>query len=155
MATTKVHKHHNVPALIATLRSQKCVSCGECGTCISLLTGERVCQPCVYNSPMLFHITWNEASHTFGLNWTGLSKLPELLPHKGKRTAVSVAHAKRATFEPPGSLQAAIAQKLVENLDEKLEKKFREICLNPRLWTVTRNEKKDFAEAIRKCAPYI
>jgi hypothetical protein len=67
---------HSVAKLHATLRSESCISCGQFGACLILLSCERCCHACLTYNQSLWMITAERARSCFGLTEEQSLSLP-------------------------------------------------------------------------------
>lgn len=65
---------YSAAALHDTLQSEACVSCGEYGAFLSLLTCERCCYECLHQNHALWAIPINQAKKCFGLSLNHLKQ---------------------------------------------------------------------------------
>lgn len=122
MGRTQTLRLHPAPALKAAMHTCQCVSCGEFGAGIFLLTAERCCLPCSRRVPSLWVLPREAASVCFGLSRRQAAALPhlrrvpgtfgrlgELTGQAAAEEFVSVRAAKEAGLRRHGSAAAMAA----------------------------------------------
>ena len=107
---------HSAAALHDTLQSEACVSCGEYGAFLSLLTCERCCYECLRQNHALWAIPINQAKKCFGLGFNHLRQIPILhsipgvysihrVSRRRSQRLVNVKEAKKLAIVKHGSME--------------------------------------------------
>ena len=109
---------HSAETLHKALRSKNCISCGNFGPFLLLLTAERCCYTCLQRNPSLWVITTRLARLCFGISLKHYGRIPVMLSipgtysvgHKVSRQKrirlVSLKQVKEQSISVHGSRQA-------------------------------------------------
>ena len=96
LSQTRTLRYHSASMLQASLRSEKCVSCGRFGVYLFLPTCERCCYECLERNQSLWVIPIAKAGKCFKLSARQMEKLPFILKVFGPDERVKLVSVKDA-----------------------------------------------------------